>query len=107
MRLLFHPIRVLPEDCLPLFLRGSCDEPWASAHSLNILTSYIYDTTGDLDSCNKSPFPQALEYQVQQGGAETAREEWSLVPLREGSHRYGPPIHATGGVLRLLLPAVL
>jgi hypothetical protein len=49
---------------------------------------------------------QALEYQVQQGGAEAVRDDLFLVPLLP-EHQYLPPIHATAGVLRLLQPAMM
>ena len=49
---------------------------------------------------------QALEYQVQQGGADAVREDLFLVPSGP-DHRYLPAIHANTGTLRLLQPAVL
>ncbi len=49
---------------------------------------------------------QALEYQVQQGGAETAREDLFLAP-QTADHRHLPPIYANTCELRLLQPAVL
>lgn len=47
---------------------------------------------------------QALEYQLQQGGADAAREDLYLAPRVTTTHQYAPKIHANGGVLQLLLP---
>ncbi len=63
--------------------------------------------TAYIDTCPRCWAGQALEYQLQQGGAEAAREDWALVPQLDGARRYRAPVQATGGVLRLLLPAVL
>ena len=47
---------------------------------------------------------QALEYQMQQGVAEAARQDLYLVPLA-AQHEYGPELHSNVCVLKLLQPA--
>ena len=44
---------------------------------------------------------QALEYQMQQGLADTARQDLYIMPM-SAQHRYEPPLHATTCILRLL-----
>ena len=44
---------------------------------------------------------QALEYQMQQGLADAARENLFLMP-QSAQHEYGPPLHANVCVVRLL-----
>ena len=49
---------------------------------------------------------QALEYQMQQGVAEAARQDLYLMPLA-AQHEYGPELHSNVCVLKLLQPAEL
>ena len=49
-------------------------------------------------------FMQALEYQMQQGIAEAARQDVCLMPLG-AQHEYGPELHSNVCVLKLLQPA--
>ena len=46
---------------------------------------------------------QALEYQMQQGVADAARQDLYLMPLA-AQHEYGPELHSTVCVLKLLQP---
>lgn len=47
---------------------------------------------------------QALEYQMQQGVAEAARQDLYLMPLG-AQHEYGAELHSNICVLKLLQPA--
>ena len=47
---------------------------------------------------------QALEYQMQQGVAEAARQDVYLMPLG-AQHEYGAELHSNVCVLKLLQPA--
>jgi hypothetical protein len=47
---------------------------------------------------------QALEYQMQQGVAEAARQDLYLMPLG-AQHEYGAELHSNVCVLKLLQPA--
>ncbi len=44
---------------------------------------------------------QALEYQMQQGLADAARQDLYIMPMG-AQHKYEPPLHATTCILRLL-----
>ena len=44
---------------------------------------------------------QALEYQMQQGLADTARQDLYIMPMT-AKHKYQPPLHATTCIIRLL-----
>ena len=44
---------------------------------------------------------QALEYQMQQGLADAARQDLYVVPLA-AQHEYGAPLHAMTCILKLL-----
>ena len=44
---------------------------------------------------------QALEYQMQQGMAEGAKQQVFLMP-RSAAHSYGPPLQSACCLLRLL-----
>ena len=44
---------------------------------------------------------QALEYQMQQGLADGARQDVFLMP-QAAQHEYGPPLHANVCIVRLL-----
>ena len=46
---------------------------------------------------------QALEYQMQQGVADAARQDLYLMPLA-AQHEYGPELHSNVCVLKLLQP---
>ena len=48
-----------------------------------------------------SNLPQALEYQMQQGLADGARQDLYIVPLA-AQDKFGPPLHATTCILKLL-----
>jgi len=52
----------------------------------------------------KSCCVQALEYQMQQGVAEAARQDLYLMPLG-AQHEYGAELHSNVCVLKLLQPA--
>lgn len=58
--------------------------------------SYTLPTKFDACACL-----QALEYQMQQGLADGARENLFLMP-QSAQHEYGPPLHANVCVVRLL-----
>ncbi len=45
--------------------------------------------------------PQALEYQLQQGIADTAKVDACLMPA-SARHSYGPEAHCAVGVIRML-----
>lgn len=56
-------------------------------------------TTQCLPCC--PAFPQALEYQLQQGVTEAAKVEACLMP-HSARHQYGPEAHCDVGVIRRL-----
>jgi hypothetical protein len=55
-------------------------------------------------SVNTNGVMQALEYQMQQGVAEAARQDLYLMPLG-AQHEYGAELHSNVCVLKLLQPA--
>lgn len=55
-------------------------------------------------SVNTNGVMQALEYQMQQGVAEAARQDLYLMPLG-AQHKYSADLHSNVCVLKLLQPA--